>query len=325
MNRRDFVAMLGGAAAAWPVGARAQQTATAVIGILSGTNHEPRLIDAVRDGLQQAGYTEGRNLAIEYRFAEGRFDRLPELAADLVKRDVSAIVAMQSATAPQAAKAASSTIPVVFSIGGDPVRLGLVASLNRPGGNVTGATFLVNSLGAKRLEVLRDLVPDAKLIGLLVNPKNPAAPAEVNDVQAAARTLGLDLQVENASSPGDIDAAFARFAEQKVRAVTFAADATFNAGRRRIIDLAARQRLPTIYFYRAFAEDGGLITYGGYDTDAYRVAGAYAGRILAGEKPADLPVQQSTRVELVVNLKTAAALGINVPLTLLGRADEVIE
>ena len=247
------------------------------------------------------------------------------LAADLVQRNVSAIVAMQSATAPQAAKAASSTIPVVFSIGGDPVRLGLVESLNRPGGNVTGATFLVNSLGAKRLEVLRDLLPGAKVIGLLVNPRNPAAPSEKSDVEAAARALGLQLHIENASNPGEIDAAFDRFKQQQVQGVTFAADATFNAGRKRIIALAARHALPTIYFYRAFAEDGGLITYGGFDTDAYHLAGTYAGRILQGEKPADLPVQQSIRVELVINLKTAAALGIQVPLTLTGCADEVIE
>jgi putative tryptophan/tyrosine transport system substrate-binding protein len=323
MKRRQFLGLLGGAAA-WPLAVQAQG-AMATIGILSGTNREPRLIDAVLAGLQQAGYAEGRNLAIEYRFAEGNFDRLKALAADLVQRNVSAIVAMQSATAPQAAKAASSTIPVVFSIGGDPVRLGLVESLNRPGGNVTGATFLVNSLGAKRLEVLRDLLPGAKVIGLLVNPRNPAAPSEKSDVEAAARALGLQLHIENASNPGEIDAAFDRFKQQQVQGVTFAADATFNAGRKRIIALAARHALPTIYFYRAFAEDGGLITYGGFDTDAYHLAGTYAGRILQGEKPADLPVQQSIRVELVINLKTAAALGIQVPLTLTGRADEVIE
>jgi putative ABC transport system substrate-binding protein len=322
MKRREFIGILG-AAAAWPLAAQAQ--ARPMVGVLSGTNREPRLIEAVLAGLRQEGYAEGQNLAVEYRFAEGQFDRLPALAADLVQRDVSAIIAMQSATAPQAAKKATSTIPIVFSIGGDPVRLGLVESLNRPGGNVTGATFLVNSLGAKRLEVLRDLLPDAKVIGLLVNPRNPAAPAEKRDVEAAAQNFGLQLHVENASTPGEIDAAFTRFKEQQVQGVTFAADATFNAGRRRIIELAARHALPTIYFYRAFAESGGLISYGGFDTDAYRLAGAYAGRILAGEKPANLPVQQSTRVELVINLKTAAALGINVPLTLIGRTDEVIE
>jgi putative ABC transport system substrate-binding protein len=213
----------------------------------------------------------------------------------------------------------------VFSIGGDPVKLGLVSSFNRPGGNVTGATFLVNTLSAKRLELLHDLLPNAKVMGLLVNPKNPAAVPETNDVEAAARTLGLQLHVRNASTEQDLDAAFAAFAEQRVGAVTFAADATFNARRAQLIALAARYSLPVMYFYREFANGGGLISYGGYDTDAYRLAGVYAGRILKGEKPADLPVQQVTKVELVINLKTAKTLGLNVPISLLGRADDVIE
>jgi putative tryptophan/tyrosine transport system substrate-binding protein len=322
MRRREFIALLGGAALA-PRTVCAQQTP--VIGLLSGTNREDRLIGAVWKGLNETGFVEGRNAAMEFRFAEGRFDRLPGLAKELVERGVSVIVAMQSATAPLAAKAASASVPVVFSIGGDPVRLGLVASLSRPGGHVTGATFLVNTLSAKRVELARDLVPSAKVIGLLVNPKNPASASETTDAEAAARALGLELDIGNASTPQEVEAAFARFAERRVGAVTFAADATFNAGRKMLIALAERHRLPTVYFYREFANDGGLISYGGYDTEAYLEAGRYAGRILKGEKPADLPVQQVTRVEMAINLKTAKALGIDVPISLLGRADEVIE
>jgi putative ABC transport system substrate-binding protein len=221
---------------------------------------------------------------MEFRFAEGRFDRLQAMAAELVKLDVGVIVAIQSATAPLAAKKASPAVPVVFSIGGDPVRLGLVDSLSHPGGHVTGATFLVNSLSAKRVELVRELVPGARTMGLLVNPRNPAAPSETAEAQAAARMLGVELDIHNASTLGEIDAAFAHFAERKVGAVTFAADATFNAARAHLIALAAQHKLPTMYFYREFANDGGLISYGGFDTDAYRQAGLYAGRILKGEK-----------------------------------------
>jgi putative tryptophan/tyrosine transport system substrate-binding protein len=321
MRRREFIAGFAMSALTPPV--HAQQTP--VIGLLSGTNREDRLIGAVWKGLNETGFVDGRNAAMEFRFAEGRFERLPALAAELVGRGVSVIVAMQSASAPLAAKAASTTVPVVFSIGGDPVRLGLVASLSRPGGHATGATFLVNTLSAKRVELARELVPQAKMVGLLVNPKNPASASETADAQAAARALGVELDIGNASTPQEIEAAFARFAERRVGAVTFAADATFNAGREMLIALAERHKLPTVYFYREFANDGGLISYGGYDTEAYLEAGRYAGRILKGEKPADLPVQQVTKVELAINLKTAKALGISVPLTLLGRADEVIE
>jgi putative ABC transport system substrate-binding protein len=297
-----------------------------VIGLLSGTNREPRLIGAIWSGLKEAGFVDGENAAMEFRFAEGRFDRLPAMAAELVEeRKVGVIVAIQSATAPLAAKKASATVPVVFAIGGDPVRLGLVNSLSRPGGHVTGATFLVNSLSAKRVELVRELVPTAKVIGLLTNPRNPAAPSEIADAQAAARSLGVELDIRNASTPDEIEAAFAHFGGRRVDAVTFAADATYNAARVRLIALAAQHKLPTMYFYREFANDGGLASYGGFDTDAYRQAGLYAGRILKGEKPADLPVVQVTKVELVINLKTAKALGVNVPLPLLGRADDVIE
>jgi putative ABC transport system substrate-binding protein len=326
VRRRDVVLALGASGLSLaPFAARAQQTSMPVVAILSGTNHEARLIGAVKRGLSEAGFDEGKNVAFEYRFARGQFDQLPSLAADLVNRGVAVIVAMQSPTAPRAAQAATSTIPVVFSIGGDPVKLGLVGSLNRPGGNVTGATFLVNSLGAKRLEFLRELLPANATVGLLVNPKNPSAAPETADVQNAARTLGLQVRLQHASSSADIDTAFATFVEHKVNAVTFAADAVFNARRAQLIELAANTRLPTMYFYREFAVAGGLISYGGHDTDAYRLAGGYAARILKGEKPADLPVQQSTRVELVINLKTAKALGVDIPLSLVGRADEVIE
>jgi putative ABC transport system substrate-binding protein len=323
MRRREFIAGLTGAAAT-PLTARAQPHMP-VIGILSGTDRDARNVEAILQGLKQSGFEEGRNVALTFGLAEGHFDRLPALSQEMVRRPVAVIVAIQSATAPKAAMAASQDIPVVFSIGGDPVKLGLVASLNRPGGHVTGATFLVNTLAAKRLELLHDLLPGVKTMGLLVNPKNPAAPSETADVHAAARTLGLQLLVQNAGSEQDIDAAFAKFVEQKVGAVTFAADATFNAHRARLIALAAQHKLPTMYFYRAFANAGGLISYGGFDTDAYRLAGVYAGRILKGEKPANLPVQQVTKVELVINLKTAKAQGIDIPLPLLGRADDVIE
>ena len=321
MNRRAFLALIG---AATPFMSRAQQPAMPVIGLISGTNREPRFIDAIRQGLGETGYVEGRNFIFEYRWAEGDFERLPGMAQDLVRRQVSLIMGMQSAAAPRAAKAATTTIPVVFCIGGDPVRLGLVASLSRPGGNVTGTTFLVNTLGAKRVELLRELVPSGAVIGVLVNPKNPAAESEMKDVYAAAQTLGQKTYVQNASDENGIDSAFANFAQQRANAVTFAADAVYNSRRKQIIALAARHGLPTMYFYRAFVDDGGLISYGGRDIDSYRRAGVYAGRILKGERPADLPVQQSTAVELVINMKTAKGQRITIPPALLARADDVI-
>src|SRR6516162_848849 len=315
MNRRQMVTLLAGAAA-WPLAARGQQAAVPVIGLLSGTDREATSqLDAIWQGLNEAGYVEGRNVAMEYRWAEGQLDRLPALAADLVRRRVAVIVAIQSAAAPLAAKAATATIPIVFSIGGDAVKLGLVSSLNRPGGNITGTTFLYNTLAPKRLELLHELVPNAAVIGLLVNPKNPASESETSDTQAAARALGLKLIVQHASSSH----------EQRVDALTFAADAVLNNCRNQLTALAARHAVPTIYFAREFTDAGGLMSYGGDMTDAYRLTGVYAGRILKGEKPADLPTQQATKVELIINLKTAKALGITVPLPLSGRADEVIE
>jgi putative tryptophan/tyrosine transport system substrate-binding protein len=324
VRRREFIVVLGGAAALAPLSVRGQP-GMRLVGILSGTNHEDRLIGAVKQGLSEAGYVENQNVAFEYRFAQGQFDKLPALAADLVGREVAVIVAMQSATAPRAAKAVTASIPIVFSIGGDPVKLGLVESLNRPGGNVTGATFLVNTLAAKRLELLGEMLPKGARVGLLANPKNPASGPEISDVEQAASALGLHVHQQIASTPDEIDAAFSAFVKLEVSAVTFAADAVFNARRDQLIALAARNKLPTMYFYREFAAAGGLMSYGGFDTDAYRIAGIYAGRILKGEKPADLPVQQSTKVELVINLRTAKAQGVQMPPTLLARADEVIE
>jgi putative tryptophan/tyrosine transport system substrate-binding protein len=296
-----------------------------VIGLLSGIDREASPVDAIWQGLNEAGYVEGRNVAMEYRWAEGQLDRLPALAADLVRRQVAVIVAIQSAAAPLAAKATTATIPIVFSIGGDAIKLGLVSSLNRPGGNVTGTSFLYNTLAPKRLDLLHELVPNAAVIGLLVNPKNPASQSEMTDVQAAAHALGLTIVVQKASSNHDIDAAFASFVQHRIDALIFAADSVFGKHHDQLIELAARHAVPTMYFSRDFTAAGGLMSYGGDMTNAYRLAGAYVGRILKGEKPANLPVQLAVKVEFVINLKTAKALGLTFPPTLLARADEVIE
>lgn len=324
MHRRTFLSTLAGSAIVWPLTASAQSSLP-VIGLLSGTDREESQIGAIEQGLKEAGFSLGRDVTMEYRWADGQFDRLPTMAKELVDRKVTLILAMQSPRAPLSAKAATSSIPIVFSIGGDPVRLGLVPSLARPGGNVTGATFLVNSLGPKRLEFVRELVPADATIGLMVNPKNPSAETETVDVQNAAGALGAAIHLEHASTDGEIDKAWGAFAERRVGAVAVAADALFNSRRNKIIALAARHKLRAIYFLRDFAQAGGLMSYGGSPDDAYRLAGIYAGRILKGEKPADLPVQQSTKVELLINLKVAKAQGFEIPPTLLARADEVIE
>src|SRR6516165_46582 len=325
IGRRELPVALGGAALAWPLAAGAQQPAMAFVGLLSGGQLDDRLIDAVRQGLKDGGYIEGRNIATKYRSADGRFDRLPGLAAELTADRVGVIIALFSPTAAMAAKAATGAIPIVFAIGADPVDLGLVSSLNRPGGNITGVTFFINTLGAKRLELLHELVPGASLIGFLVNPRNPTTQSQTTDVQTAARKLGIDLLILNASSERDIDAAFAAFIERRVNGVMVGVDALFVSRSDQLVGLAARHAMPAMYYVREFADAGGLISYGASITDAYRMAGSYAGRILKGEQPADLPTQQTVKFELAINLKTANALGITVPQTLMVAADEVIE
>jgi putative tryptophan/tyrosine transport system substrate-binding protein len=324
MKRRAFITLIGGAAVLWPRAASAQQPGVALVGLLSSIHYDDREISAVRQGLKEAGYVEGRNVAIKDRSAGGRFDRLPGLAAELVADPVAVIVAL-SPPAARAAKAATATIPIVFAIGADPVELGLVSSLNRPGGNVTGVTFFINTLGAKRLELLRELVPSAKVIGVLINPRNPTSQSQTTDVQAAAGAHGIELMIVDASSERDIDTAFTSFVQHHVNAIIVGADSLFLSRREQLVGLAARHALPTIYYLREFADVGGLISYGTSITDAYRLTGGYVGRILKGEKPADLPVQQTVKFELAINLKTAKTLGLTVPQIMQMTADEVIE
>ena len=324
MKRREFITALGGAAA-WPLSARAQQPALPVIGYLNSTSASgwaPQLA-AFLQGLREGGYQEGRNVAIEYRWAEDQNGRLPELAAELVRRQVTVLVA--NGPAAQPARMATTTIPIVFTMGSDPVQLGLVASLNRPGGNVTGVTTLNYAMEGKRLELLHELVPGATSIALLINPTDPRAEISIKDAQAAAGTLGLQLNVVNASSERDLDAAFATVARLRAAALVIGSDAFLISQSAQLAALAIRKGLPTISAYRGFAAAGGLMSYGDSLTDVYRQAALYTARILRGEKPADLPVQQGTKEELVISLKTAKALGLTIPLPLLGRADEVIE
>jgi ABC-type uncharacterized transport system substrate-binding protein len=334
VRRREFITALGGTAAAssvsclvsWPLPAHAQP-ALPVIGFLSSASpgRDAGRLDAFRQGLSEAGYAEGRNVAIEYRWAEEQNDRLPALAADLVRRQVAVIAVAGQVLGVLAAKAATRTIPVVFLTGADPVALGLVASLNRPGGNVTGVTTLSVELEPKRLELLYGLVPTATSIGALVNPTNPNAEVQTRELQPAARALGLKLELLHATSERDFDGVFARLAELKAGGLVIGTDGLFISRGEQLGALAARHSVPAIFQFRAFAAAGGLMSYGGSLTDMYRQSGVYTGRILKGEKPADLPVQQVTKVELILNLKTAKALGLSIPLPLLGRADEVIE
>jgi putative ABC transport system substrate-binding protein len=326
MNRREFIGLLGIGAVAWPIGALSQASMP-VIGYLSSrsASDDPTLVIAFRRGLSEAGYVEGRNATVEYRWAEGHNDRLPGLATELVSRHVNVIAAV-AAPAAAAAKAATATIPVVFNVAVDPIEAGLVASLAGPRGNLTGVTTLSVEVGPKRLELLHELVPGAKRMGLLVNPTSPlVAEPLARDMQAAARSLGLELEVARASTEPEIEAAFAMLAQTHVSAVLIGPDAFFGSRIDQIAAATLRHRIPTIYQSREFVAGGGLMSYGGDLRDAYRRVGVYTGRILKGEKLADLPVQQATKLELIINLKTAKTLGINVPLTLQTSADEVIE
>ncbi len=327
MRRREVIAGLGGTMVAWPLAARAQQPALPVIGLLNSSSPDLSAdrLRVFREGLSESGYVEGRNVAIEYRFAQDDFERLPELAADLVRHRVAVIAAPGSVAAAYAAKAATATIPIVFQTGVDPVEAGLVASLNRPGGNLTGVTTLGVEVGAKRLELLHELVPTATIIALLVNPTSRNVERESRGMQAAARVLGLQLHVLQASAERDFEAAFAKLAQLRAGALVIGGDAFLISRSEQLAALALSHAVPTIFQYREFVAAGGLISYGGNITDATRLVGVYTGRILKGEKPADLPVQQGTKVVLTINMKTAKALGLTVPLTLLGRADEVIE
>jgi putative tryptophan/tyrosine transport system substrate-binding protein len=325
VKRRAFITLLGGAAAAWPLAGRAQQPAMPVVGFVNAGSSDAPLAAAFRKGLNEAGYVEGRNVAIEYRWAEGQYDRLPALAAELARRQPAVIAAMGGDAPGLAAKGATATIPIVFAATSDPVKTGLVASLNRPDRNLTGVTFLLNVIAAKQLEVLQEAVPKPGAIGFLVNPTLPETEAAVTEVRAAAQVLGHELLVANASSEREIDVAFAMLAQRRAGALLVGNDVFFYSRREQIVALAARHAIPAIYVVREYAQAGGLMSYGTDVNDAQRLAGVYVGRILQGAKPTDLPVQQAVKVELVLNMKTAKTLGITFPLSLLGRADEVIE
>jgi putative tryptophan/tyrosine transport system substrate-binding protein len=329
IGRRKLMAAMSCAAVTCPLAARAQQPAMPVIGYLGGNFPEDSSnaagLPIFRKGLSENGFVEGRNVAVEYHWSEGDYHRLPGLAADLVRRPVAAIVAVGALPLALAAKAATTTIPIVFGIGGDPIKLGLVKSLNRPSGNLTGVTNLSTEVLSKRLELLHELVPTATKIALFVNPTNPAAETQSRDALAAARTLGLQFHVLHASTEREIDVGFATLAQLQTGGLVIAGDGLFVSRSEQLATLALRHAMPAIFQFREFAAAGGLMSYGASVTDLYRVAGLYTGRILKGEKPADLPVQQSAKVELVINLKTAKALSLEIPPTLLALADEVIE
>jgi putative ABC transport system substrate-binding protein len=325
IGRREFITLLGGAAT-WPVVARAQQPVMPLIGYLGmeSPDSDASGLRGFRQGLSEIGFVDGKNVVIEYRWTEGKYDRLPELVAELVRRQVKAIFT-NGAAATAAAKAVTTTIPIVFEMGADPVASGLVASLNRPGGNITGIATLGVELGSKHLELLRELAPVTSIMALLVNPANPVAETVTRELQAAARTLGVQLHILRASTEQDLDTAVASLAQLGAGGLVISNNGLFNSRSKRLAALTVRHAVPAIHVVREFAAAGGLMSYGSSITDAYRLVGVYTGRILNGEKPADLPVQQSTKVELIINLKTAKALGLTFPSTLLGRADEVIE
>ena len=326
IGRRQFISALGGAASAWPFAARAQQAKMPVVGILNGGSPDGYvpMLGAFREGLKETGYVEGQNVGFEYRWANGQYDRLAALADDLVHRQVSVIAANTPANL--VAKAATGTMPIVFTTGGDPVQLGLVASLDRPGGNVTGVTQLSAEVAPKRVELAHELFPKATVFALLVNPTNSAQTEILTKAsQAAAETLGLKLDVLHASTEAELDDAFTTLLKMRAGALVMGTDSFFSGQSEKLAALSLRHAVPAIYEYRPFVAAGGLASYGGSITDSYRLAGVYTGRILKGEKPADLPVQQSTKVELLINLRTAKKLGLTIPISLLGRADEVIE
>jgi putative ABC transport system substrate-binding protein len=326
MRRREFLTLVGGAAA-WPLAARAQQAAIPVIGYLSTRSSEDtkHLVAAFHAGLAQSGYVEGQSVSIEYRWALGQYNRLPDLAAELVRRSVTVLVATGGEPAAFAAKGATSSIPIVYLIGGDPVKEGLAASFSQPGGNATGITLLTNFLEPKRFSVLRDLMPGASLIGVLLNPKFPAAEPALRDVEAAAATVGVRIQPFRASTDDEIEVAFKAIAQAQLAALAITADPFFDTRRHKLVELAAKYTIPTIYQFREYAEAGGLISYGIDNADAYRQTGVYAGMVLKGAKPTDLPIMQETKFLCVINLKTAKALGIKISDNLLSIADEVIE
>jgi putative ABC transport system substrate-binding protein len=327
MRRRDFIALLSSAVAARPLVVHAQQPATPVIGFLSARSpaEAASVLAAFRQGLGEAGYFEGKNVTIEYRWAEGQYDRLPALAAELVSRQVAVIAATGGEPSPLAAKAATATIPIVFTLGGDPVETGLVASLNRPGGNLTGTTIMTVEMGPKRLDILRQLVPNAIAVAMLINPNVQTASAEVRNVQDAARTLGMQINVLDARTESEIDTAFADTVQRKTDALIVGTDPFLLGQRDQIVRLAAHHAVPTMYFLREFVEADGLLSYGPNITNGYRQAGVYTGRILSGAKPTELPVLRPTSFQLFINLKTAKALGLTISATLLATADEVIE
>jgi len=326
MKRREFITLLGGAAAAWPVMARAQQPKMPVVGFLNGGSPEgyAPMVEAVRQGLKEAGYVEGQNFAIEFGWAEGKYERLKALASDMIRRQVD-VIAATSTPAALATKALTSTIPIVFTTGADPVELGLVASLNRPGGNVTGVSFLVNELTSKQFEMLHKLLPKASLFGFLVNPDVAFAKSQIKDAEGAARSLGHRLLVLTAKTEREIDAAFNTLVQRKADGLVTISEPFLNSRRDQLVELAARHSLPALYPVRDYVAAGGLVSYGSSIVGAYREVGVYTGRILKGEKPADLPVVRPTKLELVINLKTAKTLGIEIHPQLLATADEVIE